>query len=61
MPLLAFAAKPYGDVKIQVKVGEPFTIASAPPTFAFPTLHQIIRRKLFLAARSAPDASLAAE
>jgi hypothetical protein len=39
-------------------VGEPFTIASAPPTFAFPTLHQIATEKLFLAVWTAPDAAL---
>ncbi len=51
------AAKSYGDNSFSVTVGSPFTIASAPPTFAFPTLHQTDGnpQELMVAVWSAPD------
>jgi hypothetical protein len=57
---VAFAGQPaksYGDNSFSVTVGSPFTIASAPPTFAFPTLHQTNGnpQDLMIAVWSAPD------
>lgn len=55
---LCLAQAPYGDDQIEVVLGEPFTIISHPPTFAFPTLHQVGPKDLMLAVWTAPDASL---
>ena len=55
IPCTARSAEPYGDDQIEVTLSEPFTIASAPPTFCFPTLHQLAPKSLLLAVWSAPD------
>ncbi len=56
LPPTAFTAEPsLEDEKLEVKIGEPFTIASAPPTFSFPTLNQFDKEKLMLAVWSAAD------
>ncbi len=42
-----------GDgLPLDIRVSEPFTVASAPPTFAFPTLQQLAMRDLRLVVRS---------
>ena len=55
VPCVSRSAEPRGDDQIEITVSPPFTIASAPPTFAYPTLHQLGPKSLMLAVWSAPD------
>ncbi len=55
----AYLGQAFG-ASLQVTVSSPFTIASAQPTFAFPTLHNVSEdpQDLMLAVWSSPDAWL---
>ena len=61
VPSAVMAVDSYGDDQIEITVSEPWTIASAPPTFAFPTLRQIGPNSLQLAVWSVPDTWLKKE
>lgn len=57
----AWSAEQKPQNPLNIQVGEPFEIASAPPTFAFPTLQQLAPKELRLVVWSAPDAYLKEE
>jgi hypothetical protein len=55
LPTVCSSAQFQGDVQIEITVGKQFSIASAPPTFAFPTLRQLGPKGFLLAVWSVPD------